>query len=148
MTQGYLIIKYNNGEILQRDEIDNEDLELLNIVENKFREYNSLMETFQFSQAIIIIWSIIRKANAYVDKKAPWNLFKENKNKLSTVLNVLVNLIYKINILIQPILPIAAKKIFLQLNVQEEQKFSYINNEIKVGMKINKPEGVFPRIIE
>ncbi|MBF95619.1 MAG: methionine--tRNA ligase [Pelagibacterales bacterium] len=143
-----MIIKYNNGEILQRDEIDNEDLELLNIVENKFREYNSLMETFQFSQAIIIIWSIIRKANAYVDKKAPWNLFKENKNKLSTVLNVLVNLIYKINILIQPILPIAAKKIFLQLNVQEEQKFSYINNEIKVGMKINKPEGVFPRIIE
>ena len=59
------------------------------------------MDNFEFNQALIIIWDIIRKANAYVDLKAPWKLFKEDK-KNSTTLNVLINTIFKINILLQP----------------------------------------------
>ena len=74
------------------------------------------------------------------------NLYKDNKVKLATTLNVLVNTIFKINILIQPFLPISAKKVFHQLNVQEFNDFTCIKHEIKVGSKINKPEGVFPRI--
>ena len=87
-----------------------------------------------------------QKANSYVDHKAPWKLFKEDKDKLATTLNVLINSIYKINILIQPFLPISSKKVFNQLNVKESHDFTCIKDEIKVGSKINKPEGVFPRI--
>ena len=101
------------------------------------------MNNFEFSNALNIIWDIIRKTNAYVDYKAPWNLFKEDRDKLNTTLNILINTIYKINILIQPFLPISSKKIFNQLNVREFYDFTYIKNEIKVGSKINKPEGVF-----
>ena len=104
------------------------------------------MDNFEFSNALSIVWEIIRKANSYVDHKAPWNLYKDNKVKLATTLNVLVNTIFKINILIQPFLPISAKKIFHQLNVKEFNNFTCIKHEIKVGSKINKPEGVFPRI--
>ena len=143
-----MVIKYNNGIVFKREEVDNDDLDLLNFSQELFNKYKDLMDNFKFSQAIIIIWDIIKKANAYVDSKAPWKLYNEDKKKLCTVLNVLINTIYKVNILIQPILPIAAKKIFMQLNIQEIQKFSYINKEIKEGSKINKPEGVFPRIIE
>ncbi len=143
-----MVIKYNNGIVFKREEVDNDDLDLLNFSQELFNKYKDLMDNFKFSQAIIIIWDIIKKANAYVDSKAPWKLYNEDKKKLCTVLNVLINTIYKVNILIQPILPIAAKKIFMQLNIQEVQKFSYINKEIKEGSKINKPEGVFPRIIE
>ena len=60
-----------------------------------------------------------QKANSYVDHKAPRKLFKEDKSKLATTLNILVNTIYKINILIQPFLPISSKKIFKQLNVKK-----------------------------
>ena len=104
------------------------------------------MDDFEFSNALSIIWDIIRRANSYVDYKAPWNLYKDNKVKLATTLNVLVNTIFKINILIQPFLPISAKKVFHQLNVKESNDFTCIKHEIKVGSKINKPEGVFPRI--
>ena len=72
--------------------------------------------------------------------------FKEDKDKLDTTLNILINTIYKINILLQPFLPISAKKIFKQLNLREFYDFTYIKNEIEVGSKINKPQGVFPRI--
>ena len=104
------------------------------------------MNNFEFSNALTIIWDIIRKTNTYVDYKAPWKLFKEDKLKLATTLNILANCIYKINILIQPFLPITSKKIFNQLNLKELHDFTCIKDEIKVGSKINKPEGVFPRI--
>ena len=142
-----MVIKFNDGNVLQRREEDKEDKDLINLTEKVYLEYKKLMENFQFSQAINSIWQIIKKANSYVDKKAPWKLYKADKDKLATVLNVLINTIYKITILIQPILPISSKKIFLQLNIHEEQKFSYIRNEVKVGTKIKKPEGIFPRII-
>jgi len=142
-----MIIKYNNGKILAGNNFDKEDIYLINLPNNCFEKYKSYMENYQFSQAIIIIWDIIKKANAYIDLKAPWNLYKKDRNKLNDVLNVLSNTIYKVNILIQPILPIAAKKIFRQLNVDDNQKFGFISKELKVGSKINKPEGVFPRIL-
>ena len=142
-----MVIKFNDGNVLQRREEDKEDKDLINLTEKVYLEYKKLMENFQFSQAINSIWQIIKKANSYVDKKAPWKLYKADKDKLATVLNILINTIYKITILIQPILPISSKKIFLQLNIHEEQKFSYVRNEVKVGTKIKKPEGIFPRII-
>ena len=142
-----MVIKFNDGNVLQRREEDKEDKDLINLTEKVYLEYKKLMENFQFSQAINSIWQIIKKANSYIDKKAPWKLYKADKDKLATVLNILINTIYKITILIQPILPISSKKIFLQLNIHEEQKFSYIRNEVKVGTKIKKPEGIFPRII-
>ncbi len=144
-----MIIKYTNGNVFKREKIDEDDNDLLNSPENIFEKYTYLMDNFQFNQAIIIIWDIIRKANAYVDLKAPWSLYKKNDKKtLYTVLNVLINTIFKVNILLQPILPFASKKIFRQLNVEEVQNFGLINSEVEVGSKINKPEGVFPRIAE
>ena len=144
-----MIIKYTDGNIFNREKIDEDDNNLLNSPISIFEKYTYLMDNFQFNQAIIIIWDIIRKANAYVDLKAPWNLYKKNdKKKLYTVLNVLINTIFKVNILLQPILPFATKKIFKQLNVEEIQNFGLINSEVEVGSKINKPEGVFPRIAE
>ena len=41
--------------------------------------------------------------------------FKEDKDKLNTTLNILINTIYKINILLQPFLPISAKKFLSNL---------------------------------
>ena len=144
-----MIIKYTDGNVFKREKIDEDDKDLLNSPENIFEKYTYLMDNFQFNQAIIIIWDIIRKANAYVDLKAPWSLYKKNDKKtLYTVLNVLINTIFKVNILLQPILPFASKKIFRQLNVEEVQNFGLINSEVEVGSKINKPEGVFPRIAE
>ena len=144
-----MIIKYTDGNVFKREKIDEDDKDLLNSPEDIFEKYTYLMDNFQFNQAIIIIWDIIRKANAYVDLKAPWSLYKKNDKKtLYTVLNVLINTIFKVNILLQPILPFASKKIFRQLNVEEVQNFGLINSEVEVGSKINKPEGVFPRIAE
>ena len=141
-----MIIKYNDGKILDINKMDSKDIQQLGLPEENFKKYCDLMNNFEFSNALIVVWSIIRKTNTFVDYKAPWKLFKEDKDKLNTTLNILINTIYKINILLQPFLPISAKKIFKQLNMREFYDYTFINKEIKVGSRINKPEGVFPRI--
>ena len=58
---------------------------------------------------------------------------------------MLINTIFKTTILLQPFLPEASKKIFSLLKQKEEILFSEIKNNIKDGVKLEKPEPIFPR---
>ena len=77
-----MIIKYNDGKVLGRNSMDKDDTELLNLPEENFLKYCKLMNNFEFSNVLTMIWNIIRKANSYVDHKAPWKLFKKIKINL------------------------------------------------------------------
>ena len=61
---------------------------------------------------------IIRKTNAFVDYKAPWKLFKEDKDKLNTTLNILINTIYKINIYVTLFCQSLQKKFLSNLTLE------------------------------
>ncbi len=141
-----MVIKYNQGTVFDKINVKKADLVLMKMPEQYFETYCKYMNNFEFSNSIKLIWDIIKKANFYVDDSAPWSLYKKDPDRLKTVLNILVNVIFKINVLVQPFLPISSKKIFIQLNLNPTNNFSCIYNEIEVGSKINKPEGVFPRI--
>ena len=86
--------------------------------EEKFTEYCDLMNNFEFGNALTIIWDIIRKTNTYIDYKAPWKHTRKINLNLLQLYYILTDCIYKINILIQPFLPITSKKIFNQPNVE------------------------------
>ena len=64
---------------------------------------------------------------------------------MNNVLYTLVNTIYKVTIL-ETFLPESSKKIFHLLKQKEEILFSDIKNNIKDGVKLEKPEPIFPRI--
>ena len=57
----------------------------------------------------------------------------------------LLNCIYKTTILLQPFLPDSSKKIFKLLKQKEEVYFTEITYDIEEGIKLDKPEAVFPR---
>ena len=77
-----MIIKYNDGIILDRNKMESEDILQLGLPEENFKKYCDLMNNFEFSNALIVVWSIIRKTNAFVDYKAPWKLLKKIKINL------------------------------------------------------------------
>ena len=47
-----MVIKYNNGIVFKREEVDNDDSDLLNCSQKFFNKYKDLMDNFKFSQAI------------------------------------------------------------------------------------------------
>ena len=76
---------------------------------------------------------------------------KEDPKRMETVLYVLSEVIRCIAISIQFITPDAAGKILDQINVSESNRlFKHLSAvySLKAGTNINKPYGVFPRIVE
>ena len=141
-----MVVKYKNGIVPEGKNLNNEDKSLIKTPINDIVEIEKLMKSCQFNLVLATIWKNIRAANAYVDKNKPWSLAKENSQRLDTVLNVLVNTIFKINTILQPFLPSSTIKIFNMLGQFNEIEFKDINREIEVGTKIIKPVSVFPRI--
>ncbi|MDB2682727.1 methionine--tRNA ligase [Alphaproteobacteria bacterium] len=108
-------------------------------------------DAFKFHDALAEIAAFVTECDAYVDAQAPWTLKKEDPERMKTVLYVLAEAIRCLGIMVQPFMPDSAMKILAQLQVDEGQRmFEHMSAEhaLKPGITIDKPEGVFPRIVE
>jgi methionyl-tRNA synthetase len=104
-----------------------------------------------FHEALEAIWVVIRAANSYVDRQAPWKLKKEDPARMQTVLYVLAEAIRNLALLTQPFMPGASAKILDQLAVSHDHRtFAYLgaDHALMPGTALPKPEGTFPRYVE
>ena len=133
------------GRILKEDE----SLEI--DIKATIKEYEINMDSIHISDALSSIWSLIGKANKYIDETMPWQLFKEEKTKeLGSVMYHLVEALRIIAILIRPIMKDTSNKIFNQLNIVNENLKEYNSigqiGEIKDITVIGKGEPIFVRL--
>ncbi len=108
-------------------------------------------DTLAYSQALETIWAVIRAANVYVDKQAPWSLRKTDPARMETVLYMLCETIRRVAILTQPFMPTASAQMLDQLGVAPDARsFDALNigGRLTPGTPLPKPEGVFPRFVE
>ena len=106
---------------------------------------------FKIHRALEAIWRVVGDANAYVDEQAPWTLKKEDPARMNTVLYVLAETIRCLAIATQAVMPDSSAKMLDQLEIKNDERlFEHLNAEyaLKAGTAIEKPEGIFPRIIE
>ncbi len=111
----------------------------------------ALFDRQQFHNALEAIWVVVRAANGYVDRQAPWKLKKEDPARMATVLYVLGETIRHLSILCQPVMPDAMEKMLDQLAVPADARsFASLGEggAIAPGTALPKPEGVFPRFVE
>ncbi len=146
-----MIYKNCDGVIPAPNEVKPEDEALLNkaytMVEHAREPFNQM----KINRALEHIWSVVADCDVYVDAQAPWTLKKTDFERMETVLYVLAEAIRCLAIIVQPIVPHTAPKILDQMNIDEDQRiFAHISKDyaLKSGVEIDKPEGVFPRIVE
>jgi len=113
---------------------------------------------FVANAAIGNILGIVDQGNRLVEVAAPWKLGKDlegiSKIKLNSVLYALTESLRIIAILISPMLPRAAHRVFDQLNWKmelsgKEERFSLADAEwgkLPDGHVAGKPVPLFPRI--
>lgn len=146
-----MIYKNCEAQIPSPAELLEEDKELLHKAYHMTDNVRSDFDAFKINRALEKIWGVIGACDSYIDAQAPWILKKENPERMKTVLYVLAEAIRCLAIIVQPVVPHSAPKILDQLDVSEDARdFSYIAevHALKSGVKIEKPEGVFPRIVE
>jgi len=110
-----------------------------------------------FHEGLEGIWRVIREANQYVDKEAPWALKKTNPAQMQSVLYVLAEVLRHVGILLQPFMPESCGRLLDQLAVPGNARtFDFLNtsghitdkNSLKPGTPLPSPEPIFPRFAE
>ena len=141
--------KYSNGILSNHAVAEEIDKELIDLCLATPAKVEARMEGLHVADAIDEIFTLLRRANKYIDETQPWILGKnpEQKERLDTVLYNLLETIRFCATLLQPYLPETADKIFAQLAIAPSdwdslQQFGLL----PVGHVIGKAEILFARL--
>ena len=123
--------------------------ELASDAERTVAETRALLEQNQLQAALQKIWSLVTRANQYVDQTAPFKLAKDpaQAKRLDEVLYNLAETCRILAVLLWPFLPDTASRIFAQLGLPgTPDKFAAASwGSLAAGHHIAEPAPLFPR---
>jgi methionyl-tRNA synthetase len=138
-----MLKNYRNGIVPSRHgELESIATETVKAVETSFRQ-NSLQSALEHA------WGLVTRANQYVEQTAPFKLAKDpaQSARLDEVLYNLAECCRIIAVLISPVIPATAAKIYEQLGVGAlPQSLAEANwGGMVPGSSIGEPAALFPR---
>ena len=141
--------KYFDGKIMAPTAVDSVDEELKAVALATPARVEEKMAGLHVADAIDEIFTLLRRANKYIDETTPWALAKDESQheRLGTVLYNLLEAIRFAAVLLKPFLPGTADKIFKQLNVTDGGIQSLATfGGMPVGKSVGQAEILFARI--
>ncbi|MGT2933246.1 methionine--tRNA ligase [Streptococcus catagoni] len=146
-----MINKYFAGQIpTYVENVTEYDADLANLVDEKIADYHKQMEAVDYPRALDAVWSIISRANKYIDETAPWMLAKEDgdKEQLASVMAHLAASLRVVAHLIQPFMMETSNAIMTQLGLStdfdlENLRLATLPEKSQV---IAKGQPIFPRL--
>ncbi len=146
-----MVEKYFDGIVPNKiDNLNEYDLDLEKVISENIKNYKEKMDAFELQDALENIWTIVRRANKYIDETAPWVLSKDENKKaeLGNVMYHLIETLRIVGILVSPCLVEKAPIILESIGLKEEKldilnlTFGRIYNDIHVV----KTEPLFKRL--
>lgn len=116
-----MVEKYFGGVVPRyTEDMLDADTDLMSIADAQIAAFTDAMDNLQFSVALTELWKYIGAANKYIDVTTPWILAKDEakKDELANVMSHLIQVLYRVGIMLQPFLTGAPKKIFEQIGIQ------------------------------
>ena len=115
--------KYFDGIVPTPDVREPIDEELYKAVRDGIDESVKLMDSYHVADSLESIFTMLRRANKYIDETMPWVLAKseETKGRLATVIYNLLEVIRTAAVLLVPYIPSTAKAIFGQLGTDKTE---------------------------
>lgn len=147
-----MIVRYFNGIVpeFNKDIIDENDKKLIQLIESTPKAMGELFEKGKLKAGTEELLKLVREGNAYLNLKAPWNLYKANKiMELSNTLYITINSVRSIAIMLYPLMPTHSKKIYEMLNlgnIENERWDDASKLTIKPGHKIGSVSTLFKKI--
>ena len=143
--------KYFNGIVPTPDVREPIDDELYAAVREGIDKSVELMGAYHVADSLEAIFSMLRRANKYIDETMPWVLAKseETKGRLATVIYNLLEVIRVAAVLLVPYIPSTAKAIFGQLGT-DKTEFETVSafGALESGKPLGEAFTLFARIDE
>ena len=144
-----MVYKYFDGVIQAPTCKEAIDDELINLALSTPGKVEASIDALKIPEALENIWTLISRANKYIDETTPWILAKdeEKKERLGTVLYNLLETLRFVSVMISPFLTETSAKINEQLNtkVTTWESLKEFNGTV-AGDKVVKGDVIFPRI--
>jgi len=144
-----IIAKNLDSKVPQPGAFNEEDNELLAQAAAMLDKLRAAFDHQLFHEGLEAIFNVVRAANIYIDRQAPWGLKKTDPERMATVLYVLADVVRQLGILLQPVMPASANRLLDQLALPADARgFGDLDKRLVPGTDLPKPEGVFPRFVE
>jgi methionyl-tRNA synthetase len=104
----------------------------------------------EFNKALEAIWTVLGDTNAYFADQAPWVLRKTDAARMETVLYVTLEVVRRVALLVQPVMPTAAALLLEVLGQAEgsAREFNSYDKMIVAGTFLPHPSPIFPKFEE
>ncbi len=116
-------------------------------------EYEKFFPAFRIKEGLEQAWQSISRANHFIVDNEPWELAKDEGNQelLAVVMNTLIQTLFRIAVMVLPVMPLAGKKMIDQLGMshvplQMLWEMAGWQNPVPPGTNTNRGEALFPRI--
>ena len=115
--------------------------------------YDAHMRRLELSPALGAVWDIVGRANEYLVEVEPWKLAKDpgKRAETATVLYTAAETLRALAVLISPIMPAAAARLWLALGMPEPLEKQRLPEAaawggLAPGTRVTKGESLFPRL--
>src|SRR6267378_86398 len=138
--------------LAKRTGVDTDATTIAGFIEHARVQYLQELETYSFSRALEVAWSIIARSDKMISEAKPWELAKDvnQSQTLSAVLYRAAETLRWLCVMLYPVMPAAAQEIWSQLNLSEKLAGMDPANlkwgELKEGAPIGEVKAIFPRI--
>ncbi|MBR0871373.1 methionine--tRNA ligase [Bradyrhizobium tropiciagri] len=144
-----MIAKQLGGVLPEPGEFSDNDKAILAQADAMLETSRTAMATQQIHQWLNTVWAVVAEANRYFAGEAPWALAKTDPARQKTVLYVTAEVVRRIAIMAQAVMPESCNKMLDSLGVAAEARsFAALAERIKPGTVLPAPTGVFPRYVE
>ncbi len=146
-----MLVKNLDGVVPEPTNLTDDDLAMLKQVDEILPDVTEAMNSLALHKAVELVFKIVSDANKYFAAQEPWALKKTDPERMGTVLYVTAEVIRQVAILAQPFVPLGAAKLLDILEQGDDQRdFGALGEagRLAAGLKLEKPEPVYPRYIE
>ena len=148
-----MVEKYHGGVITKHAPTADVDKDFIALAEQTVTDYEQLMEDMQYNKAFKAVWAFIGRTNKYIDETMPWVLAKGanegDAERLETVMYHLAESLRIIAVLVDPVIPTGAPKIWEQLGLQGFAQAMLDDvrtfGALPTGTKVVKGDPIYPR---
>ncbi len=144
-----LIARHCEGRLPVRGAVAEDDAALLAQAEMLPVRVRAGLERQAMGEALEAVWQVVRAANAYIDRQAPWALAKTDRERMGSVLRVLADVLRAVATVLQPFMPDSMARMLDQLGVAEDQRdLADLANPVPDSTVLPAPKPVFPRFVD
>ncbi|MBQ3554863.1 MAG: methionine--tRNA ligase [Bacteroidales bacterium] len=139
--------KYFEGKVPVAGELTEYDNSTIAEFASVKEEIEKLLQNYRFRDALKEAMNLARIGNKYLADTEPWKLAKTDMARVSTILNIALQISANLAIAFEPFLPFSAAKLRKMLNMTECD-WSRLGemNLLADGAVINAPELLFEKI--